>query len=463
MAYRANKPRGTTLSLKTKNKSIEKKKNFTRKTTSQRSRRILNEMPTIPSVPGTVFIWGNGDLGQLGLGSRYMTREKPYPLNALTERKPVDVIAGSIHNIVLTVTDGGPYTWGCNDHGALGRPSNSIEHPEEEDERDDHIPCVIPGLTDVDIVMAAAADNASMVLTSEGRVYGWGTFRGPDGVLGFSPEVRIQTTPVLIEWLGAKKVVAIACGADHVLALTDNGEVWSWGNGTNMQLGRRPGDPRLRRAKNFLYPERVPGLRNIKMIGCGWYHSMAVDDRNRLWTWGANNMFQCGIQHVEAIVPTPIHVTTMDGKGRIIKVDGGEHHTIVLMDTGDIYTFGRGDSGELGIPPDVLYAQAVADDPFNETSSKKGVFTPILVEKTWEGKIIDIVAGGHHNLALTEQGQLWAWGFGSSGQLANATGSDEFTPVRVLGQKLNENHVITRIGAGAQHSICLANLANKKE
>jgi len=79
----------------------------------------------------------------------------------------------------------------------------------------------------------------------------------------------------------------------------------------------------------------------------------------------------------------------------------------------------------------------------------------MLVERTWNGKITDINAGSHHNFALLDVGQLWGWGYGDSNQLANVTGQDEYVAILITGQKL-QNHRVLRVGAGAQHSICLA-------
>jgi len=316
-------------------------------------RSSFNHLPVAPTTAGTIFVWGNGDVGQLGLGDQYQERSKPFPLRPLVSLQPVDVAVGSLHNLAFT-KEAGVHSWGVNDHGALGRP---ISRAETEDEgKNDHVPGLVPNLKGLNIVKGAAGDNISLVLTDTGKVYGWGTFRGADGVIGFSQSVHTQTEPTLVWDLRNETVVDIACGADHILALTETGEVWSWGDGSQMQLGRRVIQ---RRALNSLKPERV-GVKKIKLIGCGGYHSFAVDDKNRLWAWGLNNFYQCGLDNKvigDSVIFQPTIVEAMKDKGRIIKIDGGEHHTIILMENGDVYSFGRGDSGELGIPEPVLRAR----------------------------------------------------------------------------------------------------------
>ena len=46
---------------------------------------------------------------------------------------------------------------------------------------------------------------------------------------------------MLIEHLVAKRTVAVSCGADHTLAVTGDGEVYSWGSNSKSQLGRNTG------------------------------------------------------------------------------------------------------------------------------------------------------------------------------------------------------------------------------
>src|SRR4051794_32437341 len=94
------------------------------KTSVKKAPRVqLNAIPKAPTETGIVFVWGTGEVGQLGLGDQYDLRKKPYPLQDRGFDHPVDVVAGSLHNLVFTKGEG-VFSWGVNDHGALGRPVN---------------------------------------------------------------------------------------------------------------------------------------------------------------------------------------------------------------------------------------------------------------------------------------------------------------------------------------------------
>src|SRR2546423_12161304 len=103
-----------------------------------------------------------------------------------------------------------------------------------------------------------------------------------EGLLGFSPSMRLAPRPTLLPTL--KNVTQIVCGVDHVLALTAQGKVYSWGNGQQLQLGRRVVE---RTRLNNLVPREF-GLKNIRTIGAGSYHSFAVGHDGKVYAWGLN-------------------------------------------------------------------------------------------------------------------------------------------------------------------------------
>lgn len=90
---------------------------------------------------GIVLTFGSGDTGQLGLGPDITERTKPSRFNpkgltcaGLTDESAenfVQVVAGGMHTICLDA-EGRVFTFGCNDEGALGRPSTDT--PLEEGE-----------------------------------------------------------------------------------------------------------------------------------------------------------------------------------------------------------------------------------------------------------------------------------------------------------------------------------------
>jgi regulator of chromosome condensation len=216
-----------------------------------------------------------------------------------------------------------------------------------------------------------------VAVSDKGEVRAWGSFRvslfGPstcycgstddptqssDGVLGFDGvpgHSPFQFTPIALHSLQKAKVqvVQISCGSDFVLALTTTGHVYGWGDGEQQQLGRRIMG---RRRLNGLEPERL-GLRNIVSVSTGMYHSFAIDTNGIVWAWGLNTFHQTGVSSSkggdEDMVTVPAQVDALHpdkhNGGKVIRIQGGEHHSIFLFDNGEVWACGRSDAHQIGI------------------------------------------------------------------------------------------------------------------
>lgn len=136
----------------------------------------------------------------------------------------MDVACGAMHTVVI-LEDGTIWTSGVNDDGALGREtaeetSNGGAVPTDKD------PTVfgrvhLPGGA-ARPVQSVATDSASFVLTEDGCVFGWGTFRNERGIFRFSPTANRQLTPALVykpRGNDAPPVVKLAAGSNHVVAI----------------------------------------------------------------------------------------------------------------------------------------------------------------------------------------------------------------------------------------------------
>ncbi|KAI9317993.1 regulator of chromosome condensation 1/beta-lactamase-inhibitor protein II [Dichotomocladium elegans] len=412
---------------------------------SSRSSQLMdiNPLPTKPSETGKVLVFGSGDVGQLGLGDEMLTRKRPMPLKELDDEEICDVVCGGLHTVAIT-KGGRLWSWGCNDQGAIGRKG------------DEYTPGPIESLHGINITKVACGDSVSMALSDSGDLYCWGTFRSAEGQLGFSKGQDVQFEPRIFEPLAKETIVDIAAGSDHCLALTNHGKVYSWGNGQQFQLGRRVIE---RRKKNGLEPEPL-SLRNIKAIGTGSYHSFAISHTNDLYVWGLNNYEQCGLwsgedgdRRTPTEVTTPTIVPALKGKGEIKTVVAGEHHSLVLMKSGEVYSFGRADSSQLGLPKELVDKLAFGD---NEKSAfKRAVGLPTKIPGL--ENVDQIASGSNHAIVRTSDGTAYTWGFGESAALGNGTEEDCNEPCKLTGQKL-EGHKVLRVAAGAQHSVIVATL-----
>ncbi len=177
------------------------------------------------------------------------------------------------------------------------------------DQYDRTTPTAQPPLAGGDVVAACAGQFHTLLLTSAGVVYAaGGNAHGQLGT-GAAPE-SLATLPVRVDGaLAGLRVSAVACGTAHSLALTDAGEVYSWGAAASGQLGLggcelAPGGaaaPDCALPAFVGTPTRVPGLPPAKLIAAGGgfaggagdpgapmgaAHSLAVArDTDELWAW----------------------------------------------------------------------------------------------------------------------------------------------------------------------------------
>ncbi|KAI8063478.1 regulator of chromosome condensation 1/beta-lactamase-inhibitor protein II [Gongronella butleri] len=382
-----------------------------------------------------VYVMGSNLWGQLGIDSEKQNVKQPTVLQDLVLEDIIDIACGDAHSMALA-SNGTVFSWGWNRHGQLGRAT--VEEYE-------HKPGVVEGLQNVKMKKIVAGGSLSMALSDKEKLYLWGSFH-------FNDAPFVQGAAFLFTPLASHNIIDIAAGTDHCLALADNGDVYSWGDGACYQLGRRVIE---RRKTNALRPERVR-LRNATMVAAGAYHSFAVvgDD---LYVWGLNNFQQCGIVDADDNVPAvetveqPTLVAGLQGKS-IKSVHAGEHHSLVLLNDGSVFAFGRADSSQLGLPAATIEElQTRADN--QDSTHKKAVGIPTQVPGL--GNVESLACGSNHTLAVLKDGSCYAWGFGESAALGQGNEDDQPVPALVTGQKLEGKNVF-RAAAGAQHSVLLA-------
>ena len=140
----------------------------------------------------------------------------------------------------------------------------------------------IPSLQGKQVVTAAACGYHSMAVTSEGDLYTWGL--NNYGQLGQSSR-KDQTTskiPQLVQFTKAsesaskkEKVKSVACGSWHSVAVTSEGELYSWGRCDMGQLGL---GTKCGKAGHVDTPQKVRDLAHVKVesVACGACHTIAV-------------------------------------------------------------------------------------------------------------------------------------------------------------------------------------------
>jgi alpha-tubulin suppressor-like RCC1 family protein len=401
------------------------------------------------------------------------------------------------------------------DQGALGRVTDEDERAAmaanrmEEDggessEDEDEIKgneASLPNLvsikkedgSDVKVKQMVCADSFSAVLSVEGEVYAWGSFRDPSGVIGFSKDMekKSQKLPIKLTSFGQEKVVLLGSGENHIFAVTSDDTLWAFGANDEYQLGRRVSS----RFKNNLEPYEIRGsskknsvLHGIVKITGGAYHTLYINNRGELYAFGCNNCGQLGLGDILPHVSGPervMYAISEDGRTRIelppiVDIAAGESHSVAVSVDGRVFTFGANLEGQLGYE---TLRPIFGDERDNEfdiggTPAKKRVrgevssssedsslantpdkhapksgqkasfklkYQPLPKEVPRTGtvdgedglpplsvdSVVMIDAQSRFTVAVTSLGKLYTWGSGHSYQLGNEEMEDELKPYKV--------------------------------
>uniref|UniRef100_A0A8C1C6B5 HECT and RLD domain containing E3 ubiquitin protein ligase 3 n=1 Tax=Cyprinus carpio carpio TaxID=630221 RepID=A0A8C1C6B5_CYPCA len=226
---------------------------------------------------GQVFAWGAGEGGQLGLGTAEEAVRVPRLIKKLCEHRISQVMCGNQHCIALS-KDGQLFVWGENSSGQLGlgkgEPSTLSPQP-------------LKSLCGIPLAQISAGGDHSFALSLSGAVFGWG--KNSAGQLGLNDE-QDRAVPCHIKFLRSQKVVYISCGEEHTAALTKEGGLFTFGNGSRGQLGHDS-------TRNEPLPRRVMELMGteVSQIACGRHHTLAfVPSTGLVYAFGCNTQGQLG-------------------------------------------------------------------------------------------------------------------------------------------------------------------------
>lgn len=229
---------------------------------------------------------------------------------------------------------------------------------------------------------------------------------------------------VQVTGLGNSGVVDLAGGRWHSVALAADGTVYSWGRNEFGQLG----DGTIGGRRTVATAVTALSNVNVVNVSAGHYHSLALTDTGDLYIWGRNDTGQLA-QGDLTDRGTPTLVSSLSG---VAAISGGRNHSAVALADGTVWTWGDNSERQLGDGSSV----GMRTSPV-QVSSASGI-----------EPIVELRAGRDHTLAVSDDGSLWLWGGNDGGQIGNGTKVDQGTPEeRVL------NGAVSDAAGGAFHTV----------
>jgi regulator of chromosome condensation len=248
------------------------------------------------------------------------------------------------------------------------------------------------------------------------------------------------------------KIKSLATGTNHVLALDNKGKVYAWGAGEQGQLGRHM----VHRTRfQALTPCRF-GLPQITYIACGAYHSFAIDAKGQVYSWGLNNFGQTGIVigagEDDAFIEKPTVVENLRPY-KIREIKGGNQHSIACTEDGKLLIWGRCDYGQAGIKLEDLQPE---DLIFDSRGNPRILLKPTIIPDI---QAVFVAAAIDNSIAITTDGKAYSWGYSESYRTGLGTEEPVKTPT-LLRKGDVKGKRLTFAGCGGQFSV-LAGPAEK--
>ena len=376
---------------------------------------------------GVIYGWGHNHRGQLG-GVDGAKVKIPTPCESLSALRPVQLVGGEQTLFAITA-DGKVYATGYGAGGRLGIGGTDSVCQATLLESIQHV-CI-------KTVAVNSGGKHCLALSTDGEVYSWG--EGDDGKLGHGNKTSCDR-PRVIEALRGKDIVGISCGGAHSAATTTTGELYTWGKGRYGRLGHGDSEDQLK-------PKLVEALLGYRVIdvacGSGDAQTLCITDDDNVWSWGDGDYGKLGRGGSDGC-KIPMKIDSLAGLG-VIKVECGSQFSVALTRSGSVFTWGKGDYHRLGHGTD------------------DHVRRPRKVAALQGKRIVSIATGSLHCVACTVEtgstgdkgttwnaGDVYTWGDNDEGQLGDGSTNAIQRPRLVTalqGKKIN------RVACGSAHTL----------
>ncbi|XP_068434962.1 probable E3 ubiquitin-protein ligase HERC1 isoform X7 [Clinocottus analis] len=368
-----------------------------------------------------VYVWGSNSSHQLVEG----TQEKILqPKLAASFADAQTIEAGQYCTFVIS-SDGSVRACGKGSYGRLGLGDSNNQSTLKKLTFEPHRAIK-------KVSSSKGSDGHTLAFTTEGEVFSWGD--GDYGKLGHGNSSTQKYPKLIMGPLQGKVVVCVSAGYRHSAAVSEDGELYTWGEGDFGRLGH--GDSNSRNI-----PTLVKDISNVGEVSCGSSHTIALSkDGRTVWSFGGGDNGKLGHGDTNRVYKPKV-VEALQGMF-IRKVCAGSQSSLALTSTGQVYAWGCGACLGCG-------------------SSEATALRPKLIEELATTRVVDVSIGDSHCLALSHDNEVYAWGNNSMGQCGQGNSTGPITkPKKVVGL---DGVAIQQISAGTSHSLAWTALPRDRQ
>eukprot|EP01122_Echinamoeba_exundans_P001742 TRINITY_DN11746_c0_g1_i1.p1 TRINITY_DN11746_c0_g1~~TRINITY_DN11746_c0_g1_i1.p1 ORF type:complete len:642 (+),score=82.50 TRINITY_DN11746_c0_g1_i1:117-1928(+) len=285
-----------------------------------------NSFTMILTSTGALYGMGRNNYYQIGHPEPNHYK-RPQLVEALKNVHVSQVECGHEHTIALS-SEGKVYGFGRNTQFQLANIKSTSQQPHQ-----------IQALEGYKVTQIACGSGFTMVVTSAGELFGFG--QNSSGQLAYK-ELAPQATPRLVAAFKDMRVERVACGSVHTMVIA-NGKLYSFGSDSFGQTGLGTG-------ANANPASVLPTLCTlyISKVVCGAYFTMVLTEDGQVYAFGQNNNGQLGIgSNSNQGVPTVVPIET-----DVVDLACGYNHALFLSEEGRVY--GTGQQSTCFTPEEVL-------------------------------------------------------------------------------------------------------------
>lgn len=386
---------------------------------------------------GKLYSWGDNSNGILGQGKE--TSVDVFAPELIMDNVTNISYAGTYFASIFAVTnDGSLFSWGSNMYKTLGYipESSSV-----------NVPTKIETLKDV--VKVSGGFQSAYAVTGSGAVYSWG--KDGYGELGLGQNGLTQETPAQVTGNNFSNILIkdIKTIDSSVYAISDNGDLYSWGLNDYGKLGISM-DYTPYGSANVPYKVEFDSNRTVKKLYNLNKTTYAVTNDGKIYSWGHNGIWgKLGTGNSNTLMPTPVMITGENNyltysQRQIVDAalkenDTSRAHILIVTEDGRLYSWGDNETGQLGL------ANKVAG---NVQTSALRVDSVISKEK-----ILKTYTSYSSSYAVSESKILYTWGDNSTGQLGGRTGINSAPRETSVGENVIDVFLLTDTASSLNTSV----------